>query len=78
MIVVSRVIVAVMLVIVVADVEVEVEETGAKLAVAVPVAGGMEAEAADNDDSGHAQDRAGQSGKSNHGIAEAFHIETPR
>ena len=78
MIVTGRVIVAVMLVLVIADVEVEVEEAGAELTVAVPVAGGMETEAADNDDGGHAQDRAGQSGKSNHGITEAFHLEIPR
>ena len=77
-IVVSRVIVAVNLVIVVTDVEVEVEEAGANLTVAVPVAGGMETKTTDTDGGHHAQDRAGQPGISDHGSAEAPHIETPR
>ena len=77
-IVVGWVIVAVILVLVIADVEVEVEEAGAKLTVAVPVAGGMETETADTDDGQHAQGWAGQPGISDHGSAEAPHIETPR
>ena len=77
-IVMGRVIVAVNFVLVVADVEVEVEEAGAKLTVAVPVACGMETKTTDTDDGGHAQGRAGQPGISDHGSAEASHIETPR
>ncbi len=77
-IVVSRVLVAVMLVLVIADVEVEVEEAGAQLTVAVPVAGGMETETSGTDNCHHAQDRTGQPGVSDHGSAEAPHIETPR
>jgi hypothetical protein len=65
MIVVGRMIVAV-----IADVEVEVEETGVELTVAVPVARRVEAETANEDDDGHAQDRAGQPGTSDHGSAQ--------
>ena len=77
-IVMGRVIVAVTLVIVIADVEVKVEEAGAKLAVAVPVLGGVETETAGTDDGDHPQDRAGQPGTSDHGSAETSHLETPR
>ena len=77
-IVMGRVIVAVNLVLVIADVEVEVEEAGAKLTVAVPVAGGVETETADTDNNHHSQGRAGHPGTSDHGSAEASHIETPR
>jgi hypothetical protein len=59
-IVVSRVIVTVILVLVVAKVNVEVKESGTEFAVAVPVLGGVEAEAADADNGYDAQDRAGQ------------------
>ncbi len=58
-IVVSRVLVAVMLVLVIADVKVEMEEACGKLAVAVPVAGGVQAKTADADDYCQAQNRTG-------------------
>ena len=78
MIVMGRMIVAVTLVLVIADVEVKMEEAGAKLAVAVPVAGGVETETADTHDSRYTQDRTGQPGASDHGSAETSHVGTPR
>ena len=74
----GRVIVAVPLVLVIADVEVKVKEAGTKLAVAVPVLGGVETETTGTDDGHHTQDRAGQPGTSDHGSAEASHLRTPR
>ena len=74
-IVVSRVLVAVMLVI--ADVKVEMEEACGKLAVAVPVTGGVQAKTADADDHCQTQNRAGQPGKADHGSTKASHLETP-
>lgn len=66
-----------MTVTVLANVEVEMEEGCGKLAVAVPVAAGVQAETADADDNRQAQDRASQPGTSNHGSAKASHLETP-
>jgi hypothetical protein len=51
-----------------------VEEAGAELTVAVPVAGGVQAQAADADDDSHAQDRARLPGTSDHGSTEASHV----
>jgi hypothetical protein len=68
------VIVGRMIVAVFADVEVEVEETGAELAVAVPVASGVQAQAANAYDNYESQDRAGQPGTSDHGSAETSHL----
>ena len=69
-----RMIVAVIVVVVVADVEVEVEEAGADLSVPMPVAGGVQAEPADTDDDGHAENRASQPGTSDHGSPKASHL----
>jgi hypothetical protein len=72
-IVASRMIVAML-----ADVEVEVEEAGVELTVAVPVARRVEAETANENDDGHAQDRSGQPGTSNHVSSGTPHLGTPR
>jgi len=50
-----------MLVAVLADVEVQMEESCSKLAVAVPVTGGVQTETSNADDDCQAQNRAGQS-----------------
>jgi len=77
-IVVSRVLVAVMLVLVLADVKVEVEEACAKLAVTVPIAGGVYAETADADDHSQRKDRAGQPGTSDYSSPKTSHLRSPR
>lgn len=59
-----------MMVAMLADVEVEVEETGAERAVPMPIACGVQAQTADAEDDGHAQDRAGQPGTSDYGSAQ--------
>ena len=68
-IVVSR-----MIVVVLTDMEVEVEEAGAELAVAMPVAGGVQADPADADNTGDRQSRPRPLGKADHGTAEALHV----
>jgi hypothetical protein len=55
------------MVLVVSDVEVEVEETGAELAMSVPVANRVQAKAADADSRGDAQHQPEQAGTPDHG-----------
>ena len=78
MMVASRMSVAAMLVAVIADVEVEVEEAGAELAMPVPIAGGVEAETADEDQNNQTKGRSGSPEDPNHGSAKTLHLEAPR
>ena len=63
-----------MIVAVFSDMEVEVEETGAKRAVPMPIAGGVQAQTADADGRSQRHDRAGQPGTSDHGSTKASHL----
>jgi hypothetical protein len=65
-----------MVVVVVTDMEVEVEEACAELSVPVPVAGGMQAETADNDDEHETEGRAHQARTADQGSAKALHFDS--
>jgi hypothetical protein len=66
--------VAVIPVLMVTDVKVEVKKTCAELSVPVPIAGGVQAEAAEADNTGDRQGRSRPTGEVNHGSAETLHL----
>jgi len=63
-----------MIVVVLTDMEMEVEESCAELSVPMPVAGGVQADPADADNTGDRQSRPRPLGKADHGTAEALHV----
>jgi hypothetical protein len=63
---------------VVTDVEVDVEESGAELAVVVPVTGGVEAEPGKAGQNDNDQGRGRRPDRSDHGSMESSHHQIPR